>query len=251
MSTFSLAWWVAFAFAAQAAAANVAGFVRARSPRSHSSNWLRALAPYVRALWFVGVPYLALIAGVANPHLFALADVDGLLALQAGWHLIALTLVAGVLVIWLHARGALHTYPAFVLPASERRAQLTEPWGVCFIALDTIALQAHWLFYRAGAIVFLRDAYLGALGGMALVMAEWLVDLRWWQRVRTHGLSEDLFLQMALLLLTTLLAIYANDFWLMLIAHLFVWLGWLVWMQWCYRTLALQTGFNSSAVRDV
>jgi len=223
------------------------------------------------------VPYLALISGVANPHLFAIADVNLSQALQAGWQIIALTFAVGALDIWWHRRGALpirgwrlevgdwnvgddathdptsNVQPptsSLVLPASEWRARSTEPWGVFFVALDSIALQAHWLFYRAGWTVFLRDANLGALGGMLLVVAEWLVDLSWWQRVRAHGLAEDVFLPTALLLMTTLLAVTVNNFWLMLIAHTLVWLGWLGWMQWCYQPLALKRGSDVSGARD-
>ena len=231
----SLVWWVAIAFALQAAAANFGAFLRARLSDSLSAAKWRWLAPYARAIWFIGPPYLALVTGAVHPQLYAVVDLDWRRTFETGLPITALAFLAGALLIWLHARGTLQYYPAFVLPASERRAQLSEPWGVVFVLLDSIALQAHWLFYRAGATLYLHDAYLGALGGMALVAAEWAADLRWWPRLRATGRATDLFQQMALLLLSTVLVIYTQNCWFVLATHALVWLGWLALMLWCYR----------------
>ena len=237
MGVVPLFWWVSIAFAAQAAAANLAGFWRARRARwGHAPAW-RAVAPYVRALYFVGPPYVALVTGAATPRLYGLVEFDWPRSVQIGAPILTLGFAAGGLLIWLHGRVAARAGALDKLAAAERRAQLSEPWGAAFVLLDTISLQAHWLFYRAGATVLLGDAYLGALAGMALVALEWAVDMRWWLRARTPGQPDDLPVQLGLLVLSTALIIYTRNFWFVLAAHALVWLGWLGLMQWSYRTL--------------
>ncbi len=237
MITVSLGWWAAIAFAAQAAAVNLAGFLRIRLPGGFGGPAWRVPAPYVRALWFIGVPYLALISGAATLRQYALVDLDWRQTLGAGVPMTLLGFALGALVIWLYGRGPMRAHMPDVLPAEERRAQASEPWGVAFVLLDSLSLQAHWLLYRAGATLALNDPNLGALAGIALVALEWAADMRLWLRARTPGQADDLLMQAGLLVLSTVVFVFTRNFWFSLAAHALVWLGWLALMQWIYRPL--------------
>lgn len=188
-----------------------------------------------RAAFYVGVPYLALITGLATPAQMALAWPDGAQAGTAALWTIA-ALAAGVPVLWLLARLSARTYPPGVLPLVRSRAQWTRPWGFAFILLDTLYLQAHWMFYRAAAASALdagpRDV---AVAGIILVAAEWLFDPAWWSDMLSAGLWEDRALVAVLAVFSAALYTTAANFFVLLAAHAVLWLGWLMTAAWLLR----------------
>ena len=60
---------------------------------------------------------VALVTGAVHPQLYAVVDLDWRRTFETGLPITALAFLAGALLIWLHARGTLQYYPAFVLPA--------------------------------------------------------------------------------------------------------------------------------------
>ncbi len=196
---------------------------------------MRLYVSFAPVGYFIGVPFAALISGAANPRLYALSELDWPRGLVAGSQLTLATFLIVSLVMWLHSRHVRSHYPPYILPFAFRRAQLSQPWGAAFVLFDSLCMQAHWAFYRAGAIIFVNDVYLGALGGLALIGLEWLLDPRWRRQMTRVGQAEDQLLVVALALFNTAMFIYTANFWLMLLAHILLWLGWLAFAQHWYK----------------
>ncbi|MBI5878392.1 MAG: hypothetical protein HZB53_12150 [Chloroflexi bacterium] len=226
--------WAAASLAAHTLAAALNALLANRVPdawrRLSGVSWI------ARALYFVGIPYLALIGGVVTPAQLALARPA---TAQAGAALPALAawLLAGAMLIGLYGLVVRRFYPADVRPAVRRRAQLARPWGFAFIGLDTLYLQAHWAFYRAAAAAALdvngRDA--AVLAGLALVGTEWLLDPAWWRDMARAGLWEDRVLVGALAVASATLYMVTANFFISLAAHALLWLAWLGLWVWLYR----------------
>lgn len=255
----SLRLWVAASLISYVLAANLQWVLRvkfgARARALMRSAVWQVVAALARIAYFVLVPYAALIAGAASPQLFALTRLDDFAHWESGLLIALFVFIGTSFVLWLAARYALAHYPPHVLPAARRRAQISQPWGFAFVLLDTLCLQAHWAFYRAGTTILLHDTASGALAGAALVLVEWLLDPAWRQQIRRPGQAEDALLIAVLALVTLLLALAGVSFWLMLIAHAALWLGWLMLMQAWYRPLAqfplpYETGTLSTHARD-
>ncbi|MBI3734262.1 MAG: hypothetical protein HY259_12540 [Chloroflexi bacterium] len=234
--------WAGVSFVLHALVANGLQVVQTRAAgrfdRLSDYAALRALAHVTRVAYFVGPPYLALISGAVSLRLYALADGEGWEGLRVGAAPVLAVLIAGAYSLWWQRWIVSRAGPAAVLPAVSRRAQLSQPWGAAFVLLDTLCLQAHWALYRAAAIVFLNDRTLGALGGLGLILLEWLLDPFWRARARQAGQREDPWLVCALAALNTSLFIYTGNFWLMLGAHALLWLVWLGLLQVWYRPLS-------------
>ena len=233
----SLPAWAAASLAAHTLAASLTVLRSSRAPDAWRHR-LSGMAWIVRALYYVGVPYLALIGGVVTPTQLSLAQPDAVQSVAAlpplgAW------LLAGALLIALHALLVRRHYPAGVRPAVRRRAQLARPWGFAFIMLETLYLQAHWTFYRAAAADALglsgREA--AALAGLALVGIEWLLDPAWWRDMTRAGLWEDRVLVVGLAAASAILYIVTANFFISLAAHAVIWLAWLVILARLYRPL--------------
>jgi hypothetical protein len=233
----ALAQWAAASVALHALAAAGAWLAR-RGARSlpgivrPGAGW-NALAWMARSAYFIGVPYAALVGGLVTPAQFALGAPD---AAQALTLLPTSTgvFVAGAAAILLHARLAVPHYPPGVRPAVRPRAQLAQPWGISFLLLDALCLQAHWTFYRAAAVLVAPG--LGVWGGAVTVIGEWLLDIGWLAGWGVHGIWEDQAMALVLMLLSAQLAALGGSFWLILCAHCLLWLGWLALLRLLYRT---------------
>jgi hypothetical protein len=238
--------WVAASFIARVVVVNAqARWARYERPAWTESPLLRWLwrtgRACVRGAYYVGVPYLALVNGLVPLRWYALADLDAstrgaqlALSLTAGFFLL------GACLIWLHKELVLARKSNAVFPLATDRAQLSQPWGVSFIVWETLCLQAHWLFYRAGVIVWLNDVIMGTLGGALLVSMEWLLDGRVLQTMRQPERYVEFVVWLLWLSLNSVLFVYTSNWWWMVLAHGVVWLGWLWLMAYWYRPLALR-----------
>lgn len=197
--------------------------------RQRAAHWrlegaLPGLREIGRFLFYVGLPYLALVQGVVSPRMMGLHAAPAPGAMLAG----PLTLVAGVLALdWAQALGvgsllALGAFAALALiwwryqrlvgklptrswrfrapkdldsappattrwPLSASLAALRQPWGWARLLLTAVYLEVHWAFYRAWTLDLLRDDPAGAALGALLGLV--LVGLEWYGDV---GLRERL-----------------------------------------------------------
>ncbi len=238
--------WVVASVMARVIIANTEWYAtRLAQPAWAAERWFRTVwrlgRACARGAYYVGIPYLALVAGLTPLRWYALADLgEGLRGLTVGLPLSAGFFVLGACLIWSHKELVLARAANAVFPMTTQRAQLSQPWGFSFIVWETLYLQAHWLFYRAGMIIWFDDVIIGTLGGAALVMLEWWLDLRVWQTARSHRSIEAHGIYGLLLILNGTLFVYTSNLWLMVCAHGMVWLGWLWLMERWYRPLALR-----------
>jgi len=183
------------------------------------------LVESVRALYFVGIPYWALLQGVASPRLYGLIDVDWLRSLGLGGGLAAGVLLMLAALWGYHARATRGLRAGDEIAAASERRRLAEAWGWVYLLRDVIYLQAHWAFYRAGPTLVLRDAYAGAFIGLALVLVEWASDPAWRESLQTPSRVGDTLLTASLALVTTVVFVQIPNLWWTAVLHLALWLA--------------------------
>lgn len=125
--------------------------------------------PVLEALYYVGIPYLALLQGNLLPHLLGLINLDwvqdiGMGGAQ-GLGALALTFLA--------FRYAIPGGNSSSTSSSEDRT--CRP-GKIALLWTAITQQIHWVFYRAAMIQIIGDMYWGAFAGLLLVILEWALD---------------------------------------------------------------------------
>jgi hypothetical protein len=133
----------------------------------------RFLEHFLRLLYFVGIPYAALLTRAIAPIDMGLSGSGGpLLGWTAAEWLRGLgtALTIGVLVLipigWASRQIARAGLP---LSADER--------SVGAVIVEAIYSEFHWTFYRAAPLILLADVYGAVLVGVVLVGTEWLVML--------------------------------------------------------------------------
>ena len=177
--------------------------------RKPQGIWLRTTG---RILYCLGIPYAALLLGVADARRLGLAGL-------AWWpHLPLGTLVGlvGVLFLvwsWGRSSGAMYRRGSRHRLLFAEWQAFRRPWGWAHLAFEVIYLQVSWAFVR-GAAVWLLDLYAGVFVGLALVAAAWLLrpgspaSLAEPER-RAQGL-----LTAGLAVLTALVFLYSESLWL-------------------------------------
>jgi hypothetical protein len=84
--------------------------------------------------------------------------------------------------------------------------------------LKVIYTSLHWAFYRAIFWAVTGDLYLGLVWGAGAVMIEWLL-VGWIQKQPLFQIPA-FFIQLMLLILTSLLFFYTPNLWLIWLVHL-------------------------------
>ncbi len=176
-----------------------------------------ALAVAWRLVYCLGVPYLALLLGVADARRLGLAGIALWPQLPVG----ALAGLAGVaLLAWSWGRVAMLSYRRGGhrrLFAAEWQA-LRTPWGWVSFLVEILCLQMSWAFVRGAAISF-AGLYAGVFLGLALLGATWLL-----RPGRLEGLGDPdararSLLTAGLALVTALVFLYAENLWLCGLVH--------------------------------
>ncbi len=213
--------------------------------RSWRPGWLKTIEsqPYaavVRFLYYVGMPYLALLLGATSPQPMGLVDLDWLWAslsktsppralsalvldwLRAAGLGVALGLGLFLLLAltwWYYARS-LKTLPGSPPHTALTTSPPTEAWWS--LLLDAIYLEVHWAFYRSVPIIFLKDYYLGSFLGLLLVGLEWWTDPRFRTGLNSSDNSSKRvgdILTAGLALGMTIIFFFIRNFWLMVPLH--------------------------------
>jgi len=196
--------------------------------RLHASLGGRLAVPLLRLLYFIGLPYAALLTGSLAPIDLGLTGAGGAVL---GWDVAAwlrglsLTLTVGMLVVlpiglasWQIARAG----HGAGLGADDR--------SVGVVLIEALYAEVHWGFYRAAPLVLLENVSTAALIGMVLVGVEWSVELirnglsrapedrqRWLRRVLLLAASATLF-------------VLTRNLWLLIGLHLVLDLIWKAWL---------------------
>ena len=168
--------------------------------------------------YYIGPPYAALLLGVASPRLLGLSGLDW--AQSSG---LGAVLGSGAFVLLLlgwgqyarATRGLLQ--PGEGLLATEVAA-LDRPWGIGVLLLEVVYLEAHWAFYRAGAILLWGD-YAGVFLGFAVAILEMLSRPQLWSRLRQPGQADGFLLTASLAFVVTILFLFTHNLWVCAIVH--------------------------------
>lgn len=224
--------WLALSFLLYALTTNIAWTYREPPPgrvrrlvktlrRWPHGAWFPHL---LRLLYYLGLPYLALLRGIANPYSMGLVDLDwfhdlGRGAILGGGAFLFLSLVWGH-----YARSTRRLRPG-ADPLSSRLTILNQPWGWALLLLDVVHLEAHWAFYRSLPVQLLHDLYCGVFVGLALVLLEGASN-----PLLRHTLSQPERAGQALLtggiaLIISIVYLLTRNLWLCLLIHLGIEMG--------------------------
>ena len=174
------------------------------------------LAVLLRVAYCLGVPYAALLLGVADARRMGLAGLPWWPHLPVG----AATGLAGVaLLAWSWGRVAAVSYRrgGRRLFVAERRAMRTA-WGWAWLVLEVLCLQMSWAFVR-GAAIRLAGLYAGVFLGLALLGATWLLRPGQLEGLGDVEARASAFLTAGLALVTSLVFLYSENLWLCGLVH--------------------------------
>jgi hypothetical protein len=204
--------------------------------RRLSTGWAASI---LRFVYYVGLPYTALVLGVLPGRYLGLVGLDRLQTGAAGgveaspdaWRLFAQLRDAASLAIldWLPGIGTLLSLGAVMLLLlsvawlgySRARRSLSpgsEVAGASFPlpSMIQVAYQAiHWSFYRSVAWLLTDDLYLAVVGGILLVGVEWLLDPGRIARVE----HEEPLIDASLLIATSVIFFFVPNLWLLVPMH--------------------------------
>jgi hypothetical protein len=188
-------------------------------------KWLPAI---LRAIYFLGLPYLTLITGLLPARFFGLKGIEFFLIPDLGQPISSVsgtlfTQAGNILFTWLPDFGPMAStsmvlgaifvlYLGFYLQAI-RPTQTTIYQSKVGIIFDA----AHWAFYRAAIWLILGSIYAGFLGGLILVLIEYI--LANWLRKFPTLLQQQFLLRSSLGLLTSITFLFVPNLWLTLTFH--------------------------------
>ena len=229
--------WVVFSIGLYALGVDIAWHYR-RSRPGRLGGWVETVKgwPYrhwlleaVRFLYYVGIPYAALLRGVALPRLMGLTHLDWVKGIGLGAALGGGAFLLLALIWWWYARAIA------ALPPSAR-----ERWGAgleddstsgWILLREAIYLETHWAFYRSAAILLLDDYYLGVFLGFLLVTLEWSINPAWRADLSSLWRSVNILLRWSLALIVAVVFLFTRNLWLLAPIH------WGIEMA-CHRLLA-------------
>ncbi len=183
--------------------------------RLSASTAGRWLIQFTRLIFFIGVPYAALLTRAIAPVDLGLTGVSGPLLgwtgsewlESVGWGLMSGALV--LIPIGFAARQMKHAgHPL------NFEARATSP-----LLIDSLYAEVHWAFYRAAPLILLDNVYMAILIGLGLVGVELLVSLL------RSGLGQQpeerqAWLKTGLLLtLSAVLFFLTHNLWVMILTH--------------------------------
>jgi hypothetical protein len=199
----------------------------AQLDRLRANTGGRFLEQFLRLIYFIGVPYAALLSSSLAAIDLGLTGAGGSLL---GWSPAE----------WLRGLGTALTLGAIILLpiglASRQIARAGQPLGTDdrsagAVFVEAIYAEIHWAFYRAAPLILLSDVYTAVIFGALLVGVEWMIVL-----IR-NGLSpspeerQRWLRRLALLALSAALFVLTRNVWLAISAHLAVELLWKVWLR--------------------
>jgi len=217
--------WVVFSIGLYALGADIAWHYRRLRP-GRLGQWAGAIKkwPYrhwllevARFLYYIGIPYTALLRGVALPRLMGLAELDWVKGIGLGTALGGGTFLMLALIWWWYARAI----AALPLSARGRRgASLGDDSTNGWILLqEAIYLETHWAFYRSAAILLLDNHYAGAFLGFLLITLEWSINPAWRRDLSLPWRSVNTLARWSMAFATTIIFLFVRNLWLLVPLH--------------------------------
>ncbi len=219
---------------------------RLRHSQSRSIDWLRrrlvetsagqVLVQLVRFLYYVGLPYVAVLRRALSLVRAGLLGSETSGAAVLGWSITQWAQALG----WIASLGALIAVLLALGWRNALRAQGGEltahgvwppsPWWVTL--REGLFSEIHWAFYRVGPLLILGDVYWAVLVGAAFPLLEWALDPDWWVHVHGGARREQVLLQCLWLGASTLTFFLTHNTWLAIALHLGLALGLDAWLAW-------------------
>jgi hypothetical protein len=183
--------------------------------RQTSEQWLSSTA---RFFYGIGLPYLAVIAGLLPPRFLGLKGLETIMALDLNGA--SLQKAVTLLLLECLADGGI----VIRLGLAALLLALGLRWGLARLGLKPLAARLslleilydglHWAFYYAIFWALSGDLYLGVIGGLLWVLLEGAL-VAWVQRDEpTPRLSKTV-----ILILTATIFFYAPNLWLLWPVH--------------------------------
>jgi hypothetical protein len=170
-----------------------------RLARQARRSEVQGIVWIMRFAYGLGIPYAALLMGLASPRLLGLTEINWVQSLGPGGALAGIALAILVLGWWGYRR---EVPPPPDLP----------PWPLAI--LEIAALQGHWALYRTGAMLWLNDAYGGVWAGLALIALEAALVPTTWRALAAPDEVERVLRPAAFAFSSTILFYFTHNLWL-------------------------------------
>jgi hypothetical protein len=217
--------WVVFSIGLYALGADLAWHYRRPRP-GRLGQWVETVKGWSyrgwlleagRFLYYIGIPYAALLRGVVLPRLMGLTHLDWVKGIGLGTALGGGTFLILALIWWWYARAV----AALPLSAKQRRgASLGDDSINGWVLLrEVIYLETHWAFYRSAAILLLDDYYLGTFVGFLLVTLEWLINPAWRADLSLPWQSANILMLWSTAFVTAIIFLFTRNLWLLVPMH--------------------------------
>ena len=230
--------WVVFSIGLYALAVDLAWHYRRPRPGGRLGQWAETLKKWphsrwlmeaVRFLYYIGIPYAALLRGVVLPRLMGLTHLDWVKGIGLGTALGGGTFLLLALIGWWYARAI----AALPLSARQRWGESlgndsTNGW---ILLREVIYLQTHWAFYRSAAILFLDNQYAGVFLGFLLVTLEWSINPAWRANLSLPRRSVNTLTRWTMAFVMAIIFLFIRNLWLLVPIH------WAIEVA-CHRLLA-------------
>jgi hypothetical protein len=178
-----------------------------------TSPWIPWAASFVRAGYFVVLPYWLLLRGVTNPRWMGLSNLDWPRSLGIGIPLGLVAAVGLVAVTWHHTRAVGRT------PFMPRAQIVTQAGGWAMLIPAVLYREVHWAFYRCGTLAWGLGWYWGVFGSLGLILGEQALDPFTQRDLSRENRAFAASLPMALSILSAVSFFATANLWLGIALH--------------------------------
>ena len=217
--------WVVFSIGLYALAVDLAWHYRRPRP-GRLGHWVGTIKGWphrhwpmeaVRFLYYVGIPYAALLRGVVLPRLMGLTHLDWVKGIGLGAALGGGAFSLLALIWWWYARAL----AALPLSARQRGGESLgdDPPTGRILLREVIYLETHWAFYRSAAILFLDNQYAGVFLSFLLVTLEWSINPAWRRDLSLPWRSVSILARWSMALVMAIIFLFVRNLWLLVPIH--------------------------------
>ena len=179
----------------------------------HTARVARVIDEIVRWLYYLGLPYAALMLGFTTMRALGVWGMD--------WTSTAIPFaVIGIgallALVWVWRPYARSEHPHAIDESG---------WNWARHIVEVIYQEAHWAFYRSGPILWLGDFYWGSFIGLILALIEgWSNPF---VRANAHDITraDAPLWSGSLAIVSTLIFVFTQNAWYALVVHLIIDLG--------------------------
>ncbi len=169
----------------------------------------------LRALYYVGVPYAAMLLGAADfPLHMGLAGLNWPTSIGRG-ALAGLGIFLGMVGIAGYSLRGLRRRDAEAVQSSL-------PSHGAALVYEALFLEAHWAFYRLPGILATGDFLLGTWIGAAVAVIEQVADPRWRSRASSKRFALEAWQRFTLLVGMSAVFFFTRNFWVAWAVHALV-----------------------------